>query len=51
MELGASVPEALLTGAESTEILGGLWDDVVEEVEVDATRALCDWMLAQVCQC
>ena len=36
MELGARVPEALLAGAEGTEVLGGFGDDVVVEVEVDA---------------
>ena len=36
MELAAGVAEALLAGAESTEVLGGLWDDIVEELEVDA---------------
>ena len=33
----ALVAEALLAGAESTEVLGGLGDDVVEQVEGDAT--------------
>jgi len=37
MELGSLVPEALLTGAESTEVLGRLGDYIVVEVEVDAT--------------
>jgi hypothetical protein len=36
----ARVTEALLTGAESTEVLGGLWDYVIVEGEVDATRLL-----------
>ena len=36
VEGGALVTEALLTGAEGAEVLGGLWDDVAEEVEVDA---------------
>lgn len=36
VELGALVAEALLAGAESAEVLGGLGDNVVEEVEVDA---------------
>lgn len=39
MELGARVAEALLASAESAEVLDSLWDDVVEEVEVDAGRA------------
>ena len=34
VELRALVAEALLAGAESTEVLGGLWDDVVVQVEV-----------------
>lgn len=40
VELGARVAEALLTGAEGTEVLDGLWDYIVEELEVDAARAL-----------
>jgi hypothetical protein len=36
VELGARVAEALLAGAESTEVLGRLGDNVVEELEVDA---------------
>jgi hypothetical protein len=35
------VAEALLASAESTEVLSGLGDHVVEEVEVDATLLLC----------
>ena len=42
MELGAGVTKALLAGAESTEILSGLGDDVVVKVEVDATSLFCD---------
>ena len=41
VELGVGVAEALLTGAESTEVLGGLGDDIVEQLEVDAARLLC----------
>lgn len=41
VELAALVAEALLAGAERTEVLGGLGDDVVEELKVDAARALC----------
>lgn len=41
VELGARVAEALLARAESTEVLGRLGDDVVEELEVDA--ALLVW--------
>jgi hypothetical protein len=36
MKLAALVSETLLTGAESTEVLGGLWDYIVVELEVDA---------------
>lgn len=42
MELGVLISEALLLGAESTEVLDGLGDDVVEELEVDAAGAVCD---------
>jgi len=41
VELGARVAEALLASAESAEVLDGLGDDVVEELEVDAAGALC----------
>lgn len=37
----AGVAEALLAGAESAEVLSGLGDDVVVEVEVDAAGLLC----------
>lgn len=40
VERRASVAEALLAGAESTEVLSGLGDNIVEEVEVDATGLL-----------
>lgn len=36
VELGAGVAEALLASAEGAEVLDGLGDDVVEELEVDA---------------
>ena len=36
MELAALVSEALLAGAESTEVLGRLGDYIVVELEVDA---------------
>lgn len=36
MEGRALVAEALLAGAESTEVLGGLGDDGVVQLEVDA---------------
>ena len=41
MELAALVAEAILAGAESAEVLGGLGHDVVEELEVDAASAVC----------
>jgi hypothetical protein len=40
VELGARVAEALLASAESAEVLDGLGDNVVEELEVDAAGAL-----------
>ena len=40
VEFAALVAEALLAGAEGTEVLGSLWDNVVEELEVDAAGAL-----------
>lgn len=47
VELGASVAEALLASAKSAEVLGGLWDNIVEEVEVDAAGACCNHMSAR----
>ena len=41
VEGGALVAEALSAGAELTEVLGGLGDDVVVELEADA--AVLDW--------
>jgi hypothetical protein len=41
VERRASVSKALLAGAESTEVLGSLGDNVVVEVEVDTARLLC----------
>jgi hypothetical protein len=41
MEARASVSEAFLTGAKSTEVLGSLWNNIVVEVEFDATGLLC----------
>jgi len=41
VETRAGVAEALLAGAESAEVLGGLGDDVVVELEVDAARLGC----------
>jgi len=37
VELATLVSEALLASAESTEVLGSLWDYIVIEVEVDTT--------------
>jgi hypothetical protein len=48
VELGARVTKALLTSAESAEVLDSLGDDVVEEVKVDAARALFDAMSVQL---
>ena len=39
VEAGALVPKALLAGAESAEVLGGLWDSLIKEFEVDAAGA------------
>jgi len=36
-----SISEALLTSAKSTEVLGGLGDYIIVEVEVDAAGLLC----------
>jgi len=41
VELAARVAEALLTGAEGAEVLDGLRDDIVVELEVDLAGALC----------
>lgn len=41
VELGASVAKALLAGAQGAEVLNGLGDDVVVQVEVDAAALLC----------
>jgi hypothetical protein len=40
VEAGTLVAESLLTSAESTEVLSGLGDDVVEQVEGDAASRL-----------
>jgi hypothetical protein len=37
----ASISEALLAGAKSTEVFSGLWDYIIVEVEVDAALLLC----------
>lgn len=41
VESRALVAEALLAGAESAEVLSGLGDDVIVELEVDAAGLLC----------
>jgi hypothetical protein len=41
VELGARVAESLLTSAESSEVLRGLGNNIVEELEVDAASLLC----------
>ena len=46
VELGARIAEALLARAESTEVLGRLRDDVVEELEVNAALLFCKAQLA-----
>ena len=40
VECRASVSEALLAGAKSTEVLSSLWDYIIVEVEVDAALLL-----------
>jgi hypothetical protein len=42
VESGVLVSKALLASAESTEVLSGLGDDIVEELEVDAARLFCN---------
>lgn len=42
MELGSAVAKALLTSAKGTEILSGLGNDVVVEVEVDTAGLVYD---------
>ena len=41
MERGASISKTLLAGAQSTEVLGSLGDNIFVEDEVDATALLC----------
>ena len=41
VECRASVSEALLAGAKSTEVLSSLGDYIIVEDEVDATGLLC----------
>jgi len=47
----ASISEALLAGAKSTEVLSGLWDYIIVEVEVDAALLLCRRRLLAVWRC
>ena len=42
VEFGAGVTETLLASAQGTEVLSGLWDDVIVEVEIDASGLLCE---------
>ncbi len=49
MECRTGVSKALLASAESTEVLGGLWDYIIVEYEVDATSLLCRTS-CQLCQ-
>ena len=42
MEFGALVAKALLTGAESTEVVTGPGDHIIVEVEVDAALLICE---------
>lgn len=49
MEARTLVAEALLASAESTEVLSGLGDDVVEQVEGDAASRL--WRIIMVRTC
>ena len=48
VERRALVAEALLTGAESTEVLGSLGDYIVVEDEVDAAFVSCGWRRVSV---
>ena len=40
VEAASLVAISVLTGAEFSEVSGGLWDDLVEEVEGHSTRSL-----------
>lgn len=48
MELATLVAKALLASAESTEVLGSLWNYIVVEVEVDTTPLGCDECVSDV---
>jgi len=41
VKLGTGVSKALLTSTKSTEVLGGLGDNIVIEIKVDAAALLC----------
>lgn len=41
VESGLGVSKTLLTSAESTKVLGGLGDDFIVELEVDASTLNC----------
>lgn len=41
VEFGARVTETLLASAKGTEVLSCFWDDVIVEIEVDASGLLC----------
>lgn len=51
VERGALVAEALLASAESTEVLSGLGDDVIKQVEGDATGLGCTDVWLATVQC
>lgn len=40
MEAGALETETVLASGELTEVLGRLWDDIVKELEDDATGGI-----------
>lgn len=46
VERRAGIAEALLASAKSAEVLSGLWDNIIVEVEVDA--AGLDWWVGQL---
>jgi hypothetical protein len=48
VECRASIAEALLASAKSTEVLSGLGDYIIVEIEVDATGLLCGRTLLAV---
>jgi hypothetical protein len=50
VECRASVSEALLAGAKSTEVLSSLGDYIIVEDEVDAPGLFCGWPLLAICR-